>query len=112
MTDRIRKLNDLIRDEVGQILLQEFRLPDGILVTVLGASVSPTMEHATIFISVLPETKSKEILKKLKTDIYGFQQLLNKKLKIRTVPKIRFEIDTTEARASHIEEILQKDQEK
>jgi ribosome-binding factor A len=112
MSERINKLNDLLRDEVGKILLKGFRAPEGILVTVIGATVSPTLEHATILISVLPENKSKEILKKINFQIYDFQQELNKKLRIRTVPKIRFEIDTTEARAGHIEEILQKVKEK
>ena len=112
MSKRIKKLNDLIRDEIGKILLREFSVPEGILVTVAYAVVSPTLEHATIYISVLPETKSKEILKKLKLQIFDVQQSLNKILVMRPVPKIRFEIDTTEAQASHIEEILQKVKEK
>jgi ribosome-binding factor A len=108
MTERIHKLNDLLRDEVGKILLNELTVADGILVTVTRAVVSPTLEHATVYISVLPENKSKEILKKLKIEIFGIQQRLNKIFQIRTVPKIRFEIDTVEQHASHIEEILQK----
>lgn len=112
MIDRLKKFNDLLRDEVGKILLYETCQPDGVFITVLGAMVSPTLEHATIYISVLPETKAKEILKKLKLEIYSIQQSLNKKMKIRTVPKIRFKIDTTESRANRIEEILQKDKEK
>lgn len=112
MSERIRKLNDLLRDEVGQILLQEMRQPDGVFVTVLGAMVSPTLEHATIYISILPEDKTKEVLKKLKSGVFDIQQILNKRLVMRPVPKIRFEIDTTEKRASRIEEILQKDREK
>lgn len=108
MPDRLKKINDLLRDETGRILLNELRLSDGILVTVTRALVSPTLEHATIYISVLPENKSKDILKKLKFEIFGIQQQLNKILQIRTVPKIRFEIDTVEQHASYIEEILQK----
>ncbi|MGD0977033.1 MAG: 30S ribosome-binding factor RbfA [Minisyncoccia bacterium] len=108
MSERIKKLNDLLRDEVGKIILRENIAPEGVLITVLRAVISVTLEHATIYISVLPEDRSKEMLKKLKFKIYDIQQQLNKKLKIRTVPKIRFEIDTAELRAQHIEELLQK----
>lgn len=110
--ERIRKLNDLFRDEVGKILLHELRSPEGVIVTVLGANVSSTLEHAVIFISVIPENQEKNILKILKFKIFDIQQILNRRLKMRPIPKIRFEIDTTEKQASHIEEILQKDGEK
>ena len=112
MSDRIKKLNDLLRDETGKIILHEFDAPNGVLITVTRAVVSPTLEHATVYISVLLEDKSKEILKILKFQIYEIQQKLNKKLQIRIVPKIKFEIDTVELHASHIEEILQKVKEK
>jgi len=111
-SERIRKLNDLLRDEVGKILLHELRLSEGVFVTVLGANISPTLEHAAVHISVIPESKEKDILKMLKHRIFDIQQMLNKHLNMRPVPKIRFEIDATEKRASHIEEILQKDKER
>ena len=106
MSERLLKLNDLIRDEVAKILLAELEKDDSVLVTVIGADVSPTLEHATIKISVFPVNKANEVLKKIKEQIYHIQQLLNKRLAMRPIPKIRFEIDTTEERASQIEEKL------
>lgn len=108
MTERIRKLNDLLRDQVGKILLRELDFDDDILVTVTHATVSPTLEHATIWISVLPEGKTKETLARIKKEIFHLQQILNKVLVMRPVPKIRFEIDRTEEHAEKIEKLLQK----
>lgn len=108
MSERIKKLNDLLRDEVAKILLTELDKDDNVLVTVVGANVSPTLEHATIKISVFPQDKASGILKKIKKQIYAIQQVLNKRLKMRPIPKIRFEIDATENRANQIEEILNK----
>lgn len=106
MSDRLQKLNDLLRDEVARILLVELEKEEDTLVTVTGADVSPTLEHATIKISVFPVNKADEVLKKIEKQIYHIQQLLNKRLAMRPIPKIRFEIDNTEERASQIEEKL------
>lgn len=107
MSGRIKKLNDLLRDEVGKILKKELEFND-VLVTVTGADVSPTLEHATIWISVFPESKREIVLQKINRRIYLLQQMLNRRLAMRPVPKVRFEIDKTEEGAACIENIIQK----
>lgn len=104
-SERQKKLNDLLRDEVGKILASELEA-DNALVTVTDANVSSTLEHATIKISVFPKNKADIILKKISKQIYHIQQLLNKRLNMRPVPKIRFEIDRSEERTNKIEEML------
>lgn len=111
MSNRLKKLNDLLRDEAGKILKKELEFND-VLVTVVRADISPTLEHATIWISVLPESKRETALQKINQKIYNFQQILNKRLAMHPVPKIRFEIDKTEEAAARIEKLLQKSQNK
>jgi len=108
MSERLLKLNDLLRDEVAKILLAELEKDDSILVTVIGADVSHTLEHATIKISVFPTDKAGEVLRKIEKQIYHIQQLLNKRLAMRPIPKIRFEIDNTEERAAGVEKLIEK----
>lgn len=108
MSDRIKKLNDLLRDEVGKILTSELEGIDGVLVTVVGADTSPTLEHVNIRISVFPQSQKATILKKIKQQIYHIQQTLNKRLVMHPVPKIIFEIDQTEERAARIEKLMEK----
>ena len=107
--NREKKVNKLLSVEVARILRTEVDLDDIGFVTVMGAKISPTLEHATIIISVIPSEKSKEIMEQLKKEIYMIQQILNKRLDLRKVPKIRFEVDNTEEKAIRIEEILDKD---
>lgn len=107
VSERLRKLNDLLRDEVAKILLAELEKDDGVLITVTGANISPTLEHATIKISVYPKNLSEQVLEKINKKIYAIQQMLNKCLAMRPVPKIRFEIDLTEERASKIDKLFQ-----
>lgn len=104
-TERLKKLNDLLRDEAGKILKKELELNDA-LVTVVRADISPTLEHATVWISVFPESQEKSVLKEINHEIYSLQQALNKRLAMHPVPKIRFDIDRTEDRANKIEKIL------
>ena len=108
-SERILKINNLIRDVVGKVLLAEFRPEDDTaLITVMRAEVSPTLEHATVYISVLPDDHGTAVLAELKKQIYHLQQVINKQLVMRPVPKIKFEIDMTEANASRIEKLLQE----
>ncbi len=104
---RNKKLNDLLRDVVAKILEEELDIPETPLVTVIGAEVSPTLEHALIKISVLPREAEPTVMAELKLRIYDLQQMVNKTLHLRSVPKIRFEIDTTEERAARIEKLLE-----
>ena len=109
MSERINKLNALLRDVVGEVLLAEFRPNDDrALITVTRAEVSPTLEHTTVYISVLPDVAAPKALAELKKQIYHLQQAVNKRLVMRPVPKIKFEIDATEANAARIEKILQE----
>ncbi len=107
MSERIEKLNALIGHEIASILEREIAI-NGLIITVVRAVASPTLEHATIFISVFPEGRIHEALEEIDYAIYDIQQQFNKRMKMRTVPKLQFKIDRTEEQASKIEEILKK----
>lgn len=108
MINRISRVNDLLRDEIGKILLAELRGNGETIVTVTRAEASPTLEHATIYLSVLPAIQTRAVLGRARQQIYFLQQALNKRLKLRVVPKIRFEIDRSIDHISRIEQILEK----
>ncbi|MEX1064206.1 MAG: 30S ribosome-binding factor RbfA [Candidatus Paceibacterota bacterium] len=108
MSDRLKKVNELLQFEVSKILKSEVETGTDVLITVVRAEASLTLEHATIMISVFPSEKEKETLEKIQKEIYSIQQALNKRLVMRTVPKLRFEIDKTEEQASRIEEIIDR----
>ena len=108
MSERIKKINDHLRDETAKILLAELRGDDGAIVTVTRAEVSPTLEHATIYISVLPVQRATGVLRKTKQQIFFLQQALNHRLVMRPVPKIKFAIDHGPEQAARIAQLLEK----
>jgi len=78
MSERHRKINDLLRDEVGAILLHELDLDFDALVTVTRVTVSEDLNNAKVLVSVLPDKFTSIVLAEIKKNVYAFQQLLNR----------------------------------
>jgi ribosome-binding factor A len=108
MSHKIEKLNELIRQVLGRIILEEEDFEPGVLVTIMAVETSDDILHSRVVVSVFPDKKAKMIFGILNRHIYGLQQMLNKKLKMRPVPKIRFVLDQTESEAEHLEKLFQK----
>lgn len=105
-SQRIKKVNEVIKRELGRIILKEIDLPKNILVTLTGVETSKDLRESKIFVSVLPEKETMIVLKILEKEIYHLQQILNQRLAMRPVPKIRFFEDRELKQAQRIEKIL------
>ncbi|OIP78076.1 MAG: ribosome-binding factor A [Candidatus Portnoybacteria bacterium CG_4_8_14_3_um_filter_44_10] len=103
---RIEKVNSLLTEEVAKILLKELEFPRGVLVSVTHAEATPDMREAKIFISVLPFEKHPRILEILGKNIYWIQQILNKRLVMRPMPKIIFKIDSSIEEMDNLNRLL------
>jgi len=107
MSQRIKKVNELLKHEISQLLLKEIDFSN-ILVTITNIDTSKDLRQAKIKLSVIPLGKSEDVLKIIKRNIFQLQRELNRKLHMKPLPRIRFEIDQTEVKAQRIEEILHK----
>lgn len=105
---RASKFNKLVAIELGKIIFDFLDVKPGIMVTVTGVATAPNLFSADVFVSIWPDNKAQELFGKLTRSIYKIQQLLNKKLKVRPVPKIIFRYDKNPVEASEVEEILKK----
>ncbi|MFA5086709.1 MAG: 30S ribosome-binding factor RbfA [Candidatus Paceibacterota bacterium] len=103
---RKEKVDSLIQRELNTIILKEIDIYPGVLLTITRVEVSSSLFDAKIFISVVPEEKYNEMEMLLNRNIYAIQQILNKRLKMRPVPKIAFRKETKTAEASRIEQLL------
>jgi len=106
MPERIPRVNALIKKEISQIILKEVEFPLDVLATVTRVETYPNLQESNIWISVLPEDRGEEVFKILNKNIYNLQQFLNKRLKMRPIPKVRFLKEKTTVEAAKIEEIL------
>jgi len=101
------RVNQLIKKELSQIILREASFAKGVLVTVTRVDTSPNLIQSKIYISVMPEDQNSQVLKVLDENIYGIQQLLNKRLNMRPIPKIKFVQEKKTIEAARIEELLE-----
>ena len=108
MSNRIQRINQLIKKELSQIILKEIEFPQGVLVTVTRVETVSDLKESNIWISALPEEKLKRVLEILNKNIYFLQQKLNKRLKMRPLPRIKFLEERKTREAGQVEEILEE----
>jgi ribosome-binding factor A len=107
-TQRILRINKLIKQELGKIILTDVDFPKDIILTITKVKTSADLRYADVFISALPSDKDVEIEKMLKEDIYFIQGELNKKLHLKPLPRIRFVIDKSGEYVEKIDELIKK----
>jgi ribosome-binding factor A len=108
MSLRMEKVNELVRQKTAEIVAKEVSFKPGAFVTVTKARVSPDLRHAAVSVSVLPLSEGEYVLKTLKKELYSLQRSLNRQLHMKPLPRIAFELDSTEDEAQKVEDILRE----
>jgi len=106
VSNRLQRVNKLIKREISQILLKEVDFPKDTLVTVTRVETSVDLNQANVFLSVMPEGRTSNVLRILNQLIYNLQQMLNKRLKMKPTPRLKFMKEQKTEEAGRIEEIL------
>ena len=108
MSNRILQVNELIQKELGQIILREIEFSKNTLVTITRVETSPDLNQAKVYISCWPNNQGDRALWVLKRQGYHIQHKLNKRLKTKIIPRIRFVKELKTIQAGRIEQILDK----
>ncbi len=106
MSNRIEKVNSLLRDELSKIILRDFAFSPEILVTLTRVDCSANLIEAKVYISVFPDEKADSIIRALQKSVYDVQYKINRILRQRPIPKIKFVKETEISKAGKIEELL------
>lgn len=95
MTRRTQRLNDLIQEEIGQLLLHQLRDPRlSSLVTVTAVEVAPDLSLAKIFISVLGGEEERQKAMGGMDSASGYiRRELARRLRLRHMPQLSFHYD-------------------
>lgn len=102
---RIERLTELFREQIALVVDREVEFAEGTFVTITRVEISPDARHANAYISVLGGDAG-DALATLEQNVYDIQQIINRTMRMRPVPKIRFAIDREEARREKVEESL------
>lgn len=104
--ERLTRVNELIRHELGELIRREVEFGQGVLVTITDVATSPDFEHAKVFVSVMPSKDRGAAMSTLNASIRNLQRLINRRLVTKPVPKLRFILDDAIDRQSRVERLL------
>ncbi len=91
------------------MIQQELKDPGIGFVTITGVEVSPDLKRAKVFYSVLGEEDSKKQSASALKRACGFiQHEIGKRLRLKHIPEISFQFDSSVEYGAHIEELIQK----
>ena len=108
MSRRIERVNELLREEISALVLQDVRDPRlSTLVSVTGVVTSPDLRHARVYISVYGGADDEAAsLAALRQAAGYLRRQLRDRLPWRTVPELDFAIDPALERGRRVDELL------
>ena len=106
MTERNEKVANQIKKLSAQFLGRENNKTS--LITVTSATTSPDLKRATIFITVLPNSKEKSALDFVKRKLKDLREYLKKNMPIKIIPFLNVAIDRGEKNRQKIDELLRE----
>ena len=104
MTQRNEKVANLIKELSAQFLGRENNKTS--LITITSCTVSPDLKSATIFMTVLPDSKENSALGFAKRKRRDLRKFLKENIQIKTIPFIDIQIDKGEKNRKKIDELL------
>lgn len=108
MSKRTDQVAGLLRQEINNIIIKDFEAPLGTLLSVTEVTVSPDLKNATAYISIIPENKIGTALQAIKKFAGHIQKDLGGKMSMRTVPRIKIELDERDLKYKKIDEALKQ----
>jgi ribosome-binding factor A len=108
MSNRIEKINDLIRDNLSKILNKDLSLKSGVFVSIIKVDTSKDLRYCHVFISTYPEAERDYVRKTLRKETYRIQGALNKTLTMKILPRIDFRTDTVQEEVGKLEELFEQ----
>jgi ribosome-binding factor A len=104
---RTDRLNEQLRQEITLLVRDEVRDPRVGLATITAVQTSPELDHAKVYFTTLGEDdERKEVLAGLRSAAPFLRRELGKRMHIRRVPELHFEIDRVLEEAQRIERLL------
>lgn len=104
---RAERVGDQMKKELGKIISQKLKNPNLGFVTVTDVRVTGDLSQANVYVSVMGHEKDKENSMAALEKSKGFIRTeIGKRIRLRIVPEIFFEIDASVEYGNHIDELL------
>jgi ribosome-binding factor A len=106
---RTDRLNEAFKQEIALLLRDEVRDPRVALATITAVQTSPELDHAKVYFTALGgEDERKEVLAGLRSAAPFIRSQLGKRMHMRRIPELHFEVDRVLEEANRIERLLRE----
>jgi ribosome-binding factor A len=108
-TARMRRVDEAMRQVLGDALAQDLKDPRIGFVTVTDVKTSTDLRHARVYVSVLgPEPEQEATLDGLNS-AHGFLQgRVAAELRLKRTPELQFQLDHTPEQAARLERLIEE----
>ena len=112
-TRRTLRVGELLKREIADILCREIKNPRMGFVTVTDVDVTKDLRIAHVAVSVMGDDEHKQETLRCLTAAAGFiQRELSARVRLRYMPRLKFQLDTSLDYSIHISELLDEIKEK
>ena len=110
MADRMRRVNEAVREVVSARIAEGLRDPRIGFVTVTAVETSPDLRHARVYVSVLGSDDERAATMAGLESAHGVLQLaVGSELRMKRTPTLQFVFDESIDRGMRITELLDED---
>jgi ribosome-binding factor A len=107
MSQRLLRVRELLKREIGQLLTQDYEFPA--LVTVNAVDASPDLRTAKVFIGIIGSPgESAKIITRLNRERGNIQRQISKRVVLKFTPQLTFELDDSVERGVRTIDLLQQ----
>ncbi|MEO8625459.1 MAG: 30S ribosome-binding factor RbfA [Candidatus Limnocylindrales bacterium] len=108
MTDRTKRLDELLREEISDIITRQVDDPRIGFLTITDVEVAPDLRHADVWVSVIGSAdEKKQTLRALAHAMPFVRQRLGR-LRLKRIPQFHVKEDETAARGTRLMKILKE----
>ena len=105
-SQRIRQINNALRDYMATAIRRVVELPSGVIVSVTKVHTTADLRHAQVFLSIVPDNLAGSTLQLIEKQTGDIVNDVVDHITFRLVPKFHFKLDDTERKAAQIEVLL------
>ena len=108
MTQRTRRLDELLREEISEVIRREVDDPRIGFLTITDVEVAPDLRHATVWVSVIGSPEEKKATLRALGHAMPFVRGRLGRLRLKRIPELHVREDETAARGTRVMKILEE----
>lgn len=107
MSQRTRRVDELLREEIGAILAKEIADPAIGFATITEVETAPDLRHARVWVSVIGSRAEREAtLRALDRAMAYVRRELGRRLRLRRIPELQVRLDDSAERGTRVLRLL------